>query len=125
MKQRFSAGFRRAPAHARLGRTARLTQSGVTRLADRLIGRGWVMREQPPGNRRVMHARLTDEGMKALATTHKAYFSALRAILTERLTDPQIAGLTELTAGVPQRARQAPTQGPGRRALRAPAHHQH
>jgi LuxR family maltose regulon positive regulatory protein len=66
---------------------------------DRLIGRGWVMREQPPGNRRVMHARLTDEGVKAPGHDPKAYFSALREILTERLADPQIATLTELTAG--------------------------
>jgi DNA-binding MarR family transcriptional regulator len=90
-----------------------MTQGGVTRLVDRLIGRGWVMREQPPGNRRVMHARLTDEGVKALATTRKAYFSALREILTERLADPQIATLTELTAGF--------LSGPGMHQPRAQA----
>src|SRR5262249_25767990 len=27
-----------------------LTQGGVTRLVDRLVGRGWVVREQMPGN---------------------------------------------------------------------------
>ena len=34
-----------------------MTQSGVTRLVDRLIGRGWVMREQPPGNARAADRR--------------------------------------------------------------------
>ncbi len=60
-----------------------------------------------------MHARLTDEGVKALATTRKAYFSALREILTERVADPLIAGLTELTAGF--------LSGPGRHQPRAQA----
>lgn len=75
-----------------------VTQSGVTRLVDRLIGRGWVEREQPPDNRRVMYARLTQEGRAVLAATRKAYFSALRKELTARLADKDIAALTDLTA---------------------------
>lgn len=75
-----------------------VTQSGVTRLVDRLAGRGWVEREQPAGNRRVMYARLTHEGRAVLAATRQAYFSALRSELTARLTDKDIAALTSLTA---------------------------
>jgi DNA-binding MarR family transcriptional regulator len=75
-----------------------VTQSGVTRLVDRLIGRGWVEREQPADNRRVMYARLTREGRAVLAATRKAYFSALRKELTARLADKDIAALTNLTA---------------------------
>lgn len=75
-----------------------VTQGGVTRLVDRLAARGWVEREQPPGNRRVMYARLTDEGQATLSSTRKAYFKALREELTARLADDEIAGLTDLLA---------------------------
>ena len=75
-----------------------VTQGGVTRLVDRLIGRGWVEREQPPGNRRVMFARLTDQGRATLSATRKAYFKALREELTARLDDDEIATLTDLLA---------------------------
>jgi DNA-binding MarR family transcriptional regulator len=75
-----------------------VTQSGVTRLVDRLTGRGWVEREQPPGNRRVMYARLTSEGRAVLSSTRKAYFRALREEFAARLADGEIASLTSLTA---------------------------
>jgi DNA-binding MarR family transcriptional regulator len=95
-----------------------ITQSGITRLVDRLTARGWVEREQPPGNRRVMYARLTDQGRAVLATTRRAYFGALREELTARLSDAEIITLTGLTAGFLDQERhptggQAQAAGPG------------
>src|SRR5262245_36586087 len=43
-----------------------LSQSGVTRLVDRLVRSGLVVREGCVEDRRVMYARLTDEGREAL-----------------------------------------------------------
>lgn len=39
-----------------------VAQSGVTRIIDRLVSQAWVVREQPPDDRRTVYARLTDEG---------------------------------------------------------------
>lgn len=86
------------PRMAELAELVGVTSGGVTRVIDRLILRGWVEREQPPGNRRVIYAKLTDEGRRMLARTRKAYFAALREVLGERLADDRIAELTELTA---------------------------
>lgn len=55
-----------------------LSPSGVTRLVDRLVRRGWVAREQPPGNRRTVCVVLTDEGLRALqGTTTVVYWQAV------------------------------------------------
>ena len=36
-----------------------ISRSGATRLIDRMVRRGWVTREQDPGNRRLTYAVLT------------------------------------------------------------------
>jgi len=41
--------------------------SDITRLLDRLERRGLISRERPENNRRVVMARITDEGLKLLA----------------------------------------------------------
>lgn len=74
-----------------------LTQGGVTRLVDRLVSRGWVVREQVPGNRREIYARLTSQGKAVLAQARAAYLQALREVITERLSDEDIAILTSIT----------------------------
>jgi DNA-binding MarR family transcriptional regulator len=86
------------PRMADLADLLGVTSGGVTRVVDRLIARGWVEREQVPGNRRVIYAKLTAEGRRVLAGTRKAYFAALREVIGDRLTDDRIAELTELTA---------------------------
>jgi DNA-binding MarR family transcriptional regulator len=52
-------------------------RSGVTRLMDRLVGRGWVVREQPVGNRREVYATLTPAGRAVLTRTRAAFASGL------------------------------------------------
>ena len=46
-----------------LAQSVLLSQSGVTRLVDRLVRSGLVVREGCSEDRRVMYARLTDEGL--------------------------------------------------------------
>src|ERR1041384_6971341 len=51
-----------------------VSPSGVTRLVERLVKRGWVAREQPPDNRRLVIAVLTPEGEEAcVGTTARVY----------------------------------------------------
>ena len=82
---------------ARMGELAELlaiSPSGVTRLIDRLVRRGWVARAQPEGNRREVVARLTPEGLVALHTvTRPAYRRAVRECFSGLLTERDLADL--------------------------------
>ncbi len=42
-------------------------ESDITRLLDRLENRGFISRERPTSNRRIVIARIADEGLKVLA----------------------------------------------------------
>ncbi len=42
-------------------------ESDVTRLLDRIESRGFISRERPASNRRIVVARITDEGLHVLA----------------------------------------------------------
>jgi DNA-binding MarR family transcriptional regulator len=42
-------------------------ESDVTRLLDRIESRGFILRERPANNRRIVVARITDEGLRVLA----------------------------------------------------------
>ncbi len=89
---------------ARLG----LTQGGITRLVDRLVARGWVVREQLPDNRREIYARLTPQGRTALGRARKGYLEALREVMSGRLSDGDVALLTTVTGAFVTR----PAPGP-------------
>jgi DNA-binding MarR family transcriptional regulator len=73
-----------------------ISQGGVTRLVDRLVTRGWVVREQQSGNRRYIYARLTGKGRVALRRARAAYLAALREAVPTRLNDGEITHLTAL-----------------------------
>ncbi|EWM16790.1 MULTISPECIES: MarR family winged helix-turn-helix transcriptional regulator [unclassified Kutzneria] len=51
---------------AELSELLSISPSGVTRLVDRLVRRGWVERVQPPDNRRTVCAVPTEEGLRVL-----------------------------------------------------------
>lgn len=51
---------------ADVSRALRLSKSGVTRLIDRLVARGLVLRAACPSDRRVVYAGLTPEGAEVL-----------------------------------------------------------
>jgi DNA-binding MarR family transcriptional regulator len=42
-------------------------ESDITRLLDRVESRGFISRERPATNRRVVVTRITDEGLRVLA----------------------------------------------------------
>jgi DNA-binding MarR family transcriptional regulator len=61
-----------------LAQSVLLSQSGVTRLVDRLVQAGLVVREGCPEDRRVMYARLTDEGRRALCEARPTHLEGVR-----------------------------------------------
>jgi DNA-binding MarR family transcriptional regulator len=87
-----------APHHRlsmlRLADVLATSPSGATRLVERLVRRGWVVREQPPDNRRQTDAVLTDDGHRALLEgTRPAYHQALTDSFSALLTPRDLANL--------------------------------
>lgn len=74
-----------------------VSPSGVTRLVERLVRRGWVAREQPPENRRIVYAVLTDDGRRVLAATSApAYRESVADEFAAPLSDRDIADLKRI-----------------------------
>jgi MarR family transcriptional regulator, negative regulator of the multidrug operon emrRAB len=56
-----------AMAQSELAQALRVSGPNVTQLTDGLVAEGWVERVVNPADRRVVHARLTNEGKKRAA----------------------------------------------------------
>lgn len=70
-----------------------MAQSGITRLVDRLVRRGWVVREPRPDNRRTVDARLTDSGRVAFEQVRPVYMRCIRDRFGRDLDAAQTAEL--------------------------------
>lgn len=77
---------------------ARLTMSpsGMTRLADRLVRRGWVTRETDAANRRVALLALTDAGTAATRAGFHIARDTRRELLDAHLSDDEIRALGQI-----------------------------
>ncbi|GMR14202.1 MAG: MarR family transcriptional regulator [Gemmatimonadota bacterium] len=72
---------------------------GVTRLLDRLEGKGWARRRRCDEDRRRVYCEITDTGLELLMTLDPvARRSGLMAMAG--VTDPEVAGLLEALAGI-------------------------
>ena len=80
--------------------TLRLSKSGVTRLVDRLAGRGLVVRAACPSDRRVVYAGLTDEGRRAAAAAAPAMAAGVAQQLAGRLSAADLDALTAAIRGL-------------------------
>ena len=88
-----------------------VTRGGLTRIVDRLVERGWVVRDRPASNRREVHAVVTSDGQRAIAQAREIYVSVLQQTLGTHLDRTEldeldrIAGklLNALTNQDPQR----------------------
>ncbi|MGH2873961.1 MAG: MarR family winged helix-turn-helix transcriptional regulator [Solirubrobacteraceae bacterium] len=58
-----------------------VTQPGITRLVDRLAGRGWVARDADPSDGRVVLVTLTDAGR----AVHDSLRAEYRAVMHEEM----------------------------------------
>jgi DNA-binding MarR family transcriptional regulator len=67
-----------------------LSPSGLTRLVDRLEGKGFVDREPDPSDGRVALASLTSRGLRELRKAAGTHLRGIRRHFTGRLSDPQL-----------------------------------
>jgi DNA-binding MarR family transcriptional regulator len=67
-----------------------LSPSGVTRLVDRLIARGLLVRRTDPQDARVALASLTDEGSRLLRRAARTHLRGIRKHFTGRLSEAQL-----------------------------------
>ena len=78
-----------------LAQSVLLSQSGVTRLVDRLVRSGLVVREGCSEERRVMYARLTDEGREALIEARPTLIEGVRQRFLARFDDAELDVLAD------------------------------
>jgi len=67
-----------------------LSPSGMTRLVDRLVERGFVARSAHAEDGRVALARLTDAGLEALRKASRSHLRVVREHFTGRLSEAQL-----------------------------------
>lgn len=72
------------------------SKSGVTRLVDRLVEAGLVVREIPPDNRRVAYAQLTLQGSAVLARAKEAFQQAFEVAFARHLSDDDVASIRQV-----------------------------
>ena len=78
-----------------LAQSVLLSQSGVTRLVDRLVRSGLVVREGCSEDRRVMYARLTDEGREALTEARPTLIEGVRQRFLTHFDDAELDALAD------------------------------
>jgi len=73
-----------------LARSVLLSQSGVTRLVDRLEAQSLVVRAPCAEDRRVLWAQLTDEGEKRLEEARPTHLAGIRARFVDHFDDDEL-----------------------------------
>ena len=73
-----------------------LSPSGLTRRLDGLVKAGMVVREGSTEDRRVMMAKLTDDGRAALERTAPHHVASVRRNIFDHLDDVQVDALASI-----------------------------
>jgi DNA-binding MarR family transcriptional regulator len=101
-----------APRHrlrmADLADRLRVSPGGLTRIVDRLVRRGWLERDRPEENRRVVYAVLTADGSAALATAGAVYAEVIEDSFARYLDDDDLRALAAITRKLVSGLRSAP-----------------
>jgi DNA-binding MarR family transcriptional regulator len=88
-----------APEHrlrmSELARSVLLSQSGITRLVDRLEARGLVERAPCAEDRRVLWAQLTAEGLTRLEEARPTHLAGVRTRFLDHFDDGELRALGE------------------------------
>lgn len=87
-----------------------LSNSGLTRVIDRMEAHGCVERLQDPVDRRVIHAVLTEDGVALLARVLPGHLATVERTITGALDADELAALTRALAKI--RAVVKPTAAP-------------
>ena len=80
-----------------------LTPSGITRLLKGLERAGYVSNRPCAEDARVTYAVLTPVGEKKLREARKTHVASVRALLSERFDEAELATLAELLERLPRR----------------------
>jgi DNA-binding MarR family transcriptional regulator len=72
-----------------------LSQSGLTRLVDRLERERLVVRERCENDRRGLYARVTDEGLQRLAEARPTHLAGVRARFLDHFDETGLETLAE------------------------------
>jgi len=84
-----------------------LSQSGLTRLVDRLQSEGLVERERCPSDGRGTFAALTVRGLAALERAYPTHLRGVRSVFADLLSDEEAMQLAEVLTRVADAARPA------------------
>ena len=87
----------------RMSELARLANGSLSRLsnvAKRLEERGWLRREPDPHDGRATVARLTDSGWDVVRSAAPGNVEAVRRLVIDRLTGPQLEALSAAAHGI-------------------------
>jgi DNA-binding MarR family transcriptional regulator len=82
---------------AELAGLLRVTPGGLTRIVDRAVERGWIQRDRPPGNRREVHAILTNAGHEILRAARPHYAAVLQEVIARQFEDADLTALLGLS----------------------------
>jgi DNA-binding MarR family transcriptional regulator len=83
-----------------LARLANGSQSRLSNVAKRLEEHGWLRREPDPHDGRATVARLTDSGWEVVRSAAPGHVEAVRRIVIDRLTGPQLEALAAAAHGI-------------------------
>ena len=83
-----------------LADAAMLSSGGLTRLVGRLEERGYVERQQDPGDARVFHAGLTAAGRAKLAEARVTHDAIVHELFGGHLSAAEVASMTQSLARV-------------------------
>lgn len=75
-----------------------LSPSGLTRRLDGLVKVGFVLREPSTQDRRVMLARITEEGFDALRSAAPDHVASVRRHIFDLLDDDQVTAMASIFA---------------------------
>jgi DNA-binding MarR family transcriptional regulator len=79
-----------------LAESVLLTPSGMTRLVDRLVDRGYVTRETSRTDARRQHAVLTSSGHEAWTVAGRTHLDGIRRMFIDRLSESEISSLANV-----------------------------
>jgi DNA-binding MarR family transcriptional regulator len=83
-----------------LARLANGSQSRLSNVARRLEERGWLRREPDPRDGRSTVARLTDSGWDVVRAAAPGHVEAVRRMVIDPLTGPQLEALSAAAHGI-------------------------
>ena len=83
-----------------LAKAVTLSQSGLTRLLDRMAGDGLVERKPCSSDRRGSYAIITPKGQKALAQARPLYLQGIRTHFLQHLNDEDLEVLDRVFAEI-------------------------